>query len=143
MREHNPMFNLDVRKRVSKTYKINSALGLHKIKTGKDSPLWKGNRDRSQIIRSRLYKIWISPILERDNFSCQECGKTNCRLEVHHIIPFRNILKKFLFEDNIDSIQEDDFFKLCENIENYHKDNYSIGITYCVDCHKRIDERRR
>jgi RRXRR protein/HNH endonuclease len=27
--------------------------------------------------------------LIRDNYSCQECGKTNCVLEVHHITPRR------------------------------------------------------
>src|SRR4051794_3243783 len=24
--------------------------------------------------------------LERDEYTCQECGKQNCRLEVHHVV---------------------------------------------------------
>lgn len=31
------------------------------------------------------YKQWRSAIFKRDDFTCQNCGKTNCYLHVHHI----------------------------------------------------------
>ena len=49
-------------------------------------------------------------ILHRDNYTCQCCGKKNCRLEVHHII----------FRSNGGTDDE-------ENL-----------ITLCEDCHKKI-----
>ena len=49
-------------------------------------------------------------ILHRDNYTCQCCGKKNCRLEVHHII-FRS---------------------------NGGTDDESNLITLCEDCHKKV-----
>ena len=49
-------------------------------------------------------------VLHRDNYTCQCCGKKNCRLEVHHIVFRRN--------GGSDSL---------ENL-----------ITLCEDCHKAI-----
>lgn len=49
-------------------------------------------------------------ILHRDNYTCQCCGKKNCRLEVHHI--------KFKSNDGTDDE---------ENL-----------ITLCEDCHKKV-----
>ena len=49
-------------------------------------------------------------ILHRDNYTCQCCGKKNCRLEVHHI--------KFKSNDGTDDE---------ENL-----------ITLCEDCHKGV-----
>ena len=40
-----------------------------------------------------LYIAWKRPILERDEFSCQMCG-AHQDLEVHHIKPFRQILRE-------------------------------------------------
>ena len=37
--------------------------------------------------RGREYR-WAREIaLERDNWTCQDCGAHDCRLEVHHIMP--------------------------------------------------------
>ena len=56
------------------------------------------------------YSSRRSAILHRDNYTCQCCGKKNCRLEVHHI--------KFRSNDGTDDE---------ENL-----------ITLCEDCHKEI-----
>jgi CRISPR/Cas system Type II protein with McrA/HNH and RuvC-like nuclease domain len=46
-------------------------------------------------LRSRLYNLnkndWIHTIkmvFKRDNYTCQYCGKSGCKLEADHIIPF-------------------------------------------------------
>ena len=49
-------------------------------------------------------------VLHRDNYTCQCCGKKNCRLEVHHIV-FRS---------------------------NGGTDDERNLITLCEDCHKRV-----
>ena len=56
------------------------------------------------------YSSRRSTILHRDNYTCQCCGKKNCRLEVHHII-FRS---------------------------NGGTDDERNLITLCEDCHKKI-----
>ena len=33
---------------------------------------------------TKKYKKWRMSVFIRDNFICQECGKTNCYLEAHH-----------------------------------------------------------
>jgi membrane protease subunit (stomatin/prohibitin family) len=54
-------------------------------------------------IRKQIYK--------RDNWTCQECSKTKCRVEVHHKVPWR------ISKDNSP-----------ENLE-----------TLCKSCHKKKD----
>ena len=56
------------------------------------------------------YSSRRSAILHRDNYTCQCCGKKNCRLEVHHI----------KFKSNGGTDDE-------ENL-----------ITLCTDCHKGV-----
>ena len=56
------------------------------------------------------YSSRRSAVLHRDNYTCQYCGKKNCRLEVHHI----------KFKSNGGTDDE-------ENL-----------ITLCEDCHKGI-----
>ena len=56
------------------------------------------------------YSSRRSAILHRDNYTCQCCGKKNCRLEVHHI-KFRS---------------------------NGGTDDEENLITLCTDCHKGV-----
>lgn len=56
------------------------------------------------------YTEFIKRVLKRDNYTCQHCGKTKCRLVVHHIEGYA---------DNIELRTED-----------------TNGITLCEDCHK-------
>ncbi len=139
MKNNNPMFNKEVVKKVKETKIKNNK----PTKRGPNHKSWKGNRDKTQVIRSRLYKIWILPILERDNFTCQDCGKTKCRLEVHHIKPFREILEDFLNGKILNNFNDNELEKLSIEIEDFHKNGNVEGITYCVDCHKKHDDRRR
>lgn len=59
--------------------------------TGENSPTWAGGEVNyygpNWHANRRIAR-------ERDNFTCQDCGKTEaengCELSVHHIVPFRN-----------------------------------------------------
>jgi len=36
-------------------------------------------------LKDKKYKNWRSKVFERDNWTCQTCGKRSCYLEPHHI----------------------------------------------------------
>ncbi len=65
--------------------------GLSKTMQGEKHPHWRGgistcftynlSNEEWDRLRREVYK--------RDNFTCQHCGKTDCRLDAHHIIPYR------------------------------------------------------
>lgn len=142
MKKSNPMFNTETVNKVKHTFKSKIISGEIVYKRGAEHHLWKGNRDRAQTIRTRLYSPWIFPILERDNFSCCNCGKKGGRLEVHHISPtFKEILEKVLHGRDLKNLTDEDFEVLINEVIEAHKD--CAGITYCKACHKEIDPCRR
>lgn len=111
-------------------------------KTGKDHHLWKGNRKRSQVIRARLYSTWILPQMKLDNFCCTECGKSKCRLEVHHSSEkFSDILSKFCHVP-LENLTDVEFENVSRQVVDYHT-KLVKGKTVCVECHKRIDPNRK
>ena len=80
---------------------------------------WKGfiSTEDRRLRNSAKYSIWRSACMLRDDFTCQECGERGCFLEVHHIKSWR------------------DYPELRFNINN--------GITYCKECHIKIDPYRK
>jgi hypothetical protein len=55
------------------------------IRALQDGKLYKWQYQKS----NRLDENLRIATLMRDNYTCQECGRKNCRLEVHHIVPKR------------------------------------------------------
>jgi len=147
MKKNNPMKNKTIARKMGDKLKNKYLTGELIAKKGKDNHLWKGNRENSFIIRSRLTK-WRKHILKRDDYTCQLCKSRGGKLEIHHLEPFKciienriNILKinKQLNEINNNS---DEFEMLCDDIVNYHDNNTMIGITLCKVCHAEIDVKR-
>lgn len=58
------------------------------------------------------YKAWRKAVFERDNFTCQICGKVGGRLNAHHIERYRN------------------------NIER--RTDITNGVTLCEKCHRLL-----
>ena len=58
------------------------------------------------------YSKWRRSVLERGNYTCQMCGKTGVRLEVHHIIRWA------------------DAPELRYNVDN--------GVPLCHECHQKV-----
>lgn len=86
---------------------------------GENNARWKGGVNTpNQQLRDRLvggyqYKKWRGEVYERDNYTCQLCGKeSNGDLEGHHILPF---------SENHDLI--------------FDVDN---GVALCKNCHRQI-----
>lgn len=81
--------------------------GEVKLIAGKKTPI-----DR-EVENSRSYPeytSWRKSVLERDDYTCQRCNKTESKLEVHHIKSFKHYLKS--------------------------RTEVSNGITLCKECHK-------
>ena len=90
----------------------NPTISNKKRHIGKDHPLYK--EDRTQIKSKRPQyenSAWTKSILERDNYTCQECGRRGVKLQAHHIMSYV------------------DYIDLRWEISN--------GITLCIDCHKK------
>lgn len=74
----------------------------------------KGIQDYRQ---TKEYRDWRSMVFERDNFTCQICGKVGGSLNAHHIKKF-NEYPKLRFE-------------------------VSNGVTLCEKCHRELHKRER
>lgn len=149
LKANNPMKSKEVSKKASDTRKKRMEEGIIISLKGPKHWLWKGGRNTYSYIRSQLYKPWIYPILQRDNFSCTECKKTNTELHVHHIKPFLQILDEILLKYNItrldcDKLIESDFC-LFNNIVNDTINAHKLcdGISVCPDCHRKLDPKYR
>ena len=64
---------------------------------------------------SKEYKRWRNLVFERDNYTCQMCGKRGGKLNAHHIVRFRKSIEKRV--------------------------DVSNGITLCEDCHRRLHRK--
>jgi len=76
---------------------------------------WKGGiTPKVERDRNRLeYRSWRLAVYERDNFTCQQCGKRGGKLNAHHL----------------------------EEVSRCPEKIYDVknGITLCVECHKKTD----
>lgn len=145
MKENNPMKQKNVVEKVKTTLKEKINRNELKYKKGEEHYLYKGNRTFGLECRSKLYKTWIFPILERDCFSCVLC-KSNAELQVHHIFPLRDIIKTIFEKNKVEFksayfTREKDkelFEKLLNEVVLFH--TIDMGITVCKTCHSKIDK---
>ena len=148
MRQHNPMFDKNVSKKVAKTLKQRYKDGTIPKHFGKDNWNWKGNRNFNKAVRINLRK-WVKEMFIKNNFTCQICGKNKGELHVHHIEPLRDIISNFMEKENytIEYINDiegtDEYQEFINKIVKYHYDNDNIGIVLCPECHAKIDRQYR
>lgn len=108
--------NCDLRKGVKKY--CSTKCNPHTIKPGQFArekhPAWKGGvTSLSEAIRASItYKQWRRAVMQRDKFTCQECGQVGGNLSAHHIKKFSTNPELRLFVPN--------------------------GITLCRSCHKQL-----
>lgn len=101
----------EVRDRISAALKGVSKGGVTKLAT-----LIRG---------TTTYKQWRTDVFERDEYTCQECGASNCILNADHIVPFSYLLKMA----NVSNIKEAQDEEMLWSIDN--------GRTLCLECHKQ------
>lgn len=138
MKINNPMFDKKVKEKARHTFKEKIKNGEITYKKGKEHHLYKGNRKRSFILRSRLIP-WIKKWLKFYDYTCCECDKRGGKLEVHHIKPFREIVSKYT--NNLNDLSEDEFERISDLIVEEHKN--IEGLVVCKKCHSNIDEYRK
>ena len=82
-------------------------------KLGERNPNWRGgiSSERNKDCSSDAYKLWRFLVYERDNYTCQDCGKRGGNLSAHHIMPWSF------------------FIDLRYVVSN--------GKTLCLECHKK------
>ena len=80
-----------------------------------DSPLWREKRKR---------------ILERDNYECVLCGKSNCELNVHHVNYLSNRLAWEYSDNMLVTLCKDCHNELHNKINSRKLGEYKIGDCY-------------
>ena len=87
--------------------------------------------------------IWRNQVFKRDNFRCQECFKTNCYLEAHHIKEFNVILLEFLqLYSQFSPIEDKEtLLRLAVTYEPFW--DVTNGKTLCKECHSETKKCKR
>ena len=118
---------------LGKTWKVDKII-KRPNNSGENNHFWKGGKTKLslQIRNSAEYSFWRKQIFEKDNYTCQICGRKNKKgdkviIEVDHIYPFSKILDDF----DITSIEEAISCEKIWDIEN--------GRTLCRECHKKTE----
>lgn len=113
-------------------------------RSGENHYQWKHNKSDEERVKGRDYHEYdefIKRVLCRDNFTCQCCGATNCKLNVHHLNGY-----DWYIEGRIDDTNG---ISLCENChKNFHsiygygnntKEQFEEWIGYLLDNFKKYD----
>ena len=58
--------------------------------SGENHPNWRGGVTQDRPLRRREWRQARTACMERDDYTCQDCGATDRRLNAHHIVARRN-----------------------------------------------------
>lgn len=64
-----------------KNYCGNPCMYAHQV--GENAPNWRGGCDK--FTATPEGREWRETVFQRDDYTCQDCGKHSCRLNAHHI----------------------------------------------------------
>lgn len=96
---------------------------------GKKHPRWKnGITTLNQQLRHCIeMKNWKRTIIQRDNFTCVDCGKTGSNIfEIDH---YPKRFAQIISDNKLTSYQE---AQLCDELWDLNN-----GRTLCIDCHNK------
>ena len=117
---------------------------IQEFLSGENHPYWNKNKSLEERIKGRDYPEYdefVKRVLRRDGFTCQCCGATDCRLNVHHLDSYDWCIDKRLDDTN--------GISLCENChKNFHsiygygnntKQQFEEWFGYLLDNFKKYD----
>ena len=117
---------------------------MQEFLSGENNPYWNKNKSLEERIKGRGYPEYdefVKRVLRRDGFTCQCCGATDCRLNVHHLDSYDWCIDKRLDDTN--------GISLCENChKNFHsiygygnntKEQFEEWIGYLLDNFEKYD----
>ena len=112
---------------------------------GEKHPNWQGGRTPLNALLREYFTINISKrIANRDEFTCQMCGKTHTILHIHHITPFKEIVDTIIGEHPDLSVEKNEDRGLLYDIivrDVRFLDENNL-ITLCKECHKKIHSKK-
>ena len=90
------------------------------VMCGSDHPNWKGGiTPLNLLLRGYFHTNLVPKVAERDNFTCQICGKTHTILHVHHIKFFSTIVNEIIQENPQYDVFSFSFCKICFQSGNF------------------------
>lgn len=102
---------------------------MAEVRRGPKSHLWKGGTSKLSYHIRRIfqYEDWRRSVYERDNYTCQHCGKRGGELQADHIIALSVLLRKYEIKSIEQAIQ-------CKELWDI-----SNGRTLCIPCHTQTE----
>lgn len=131
-----PNYNLEGKGGFKKGHKSflteKSKIKISESHKGEKAYQWKGGISKlDKLIRKMPeYISWRKAVFEKDNFTCQECGKNKCYIEAHHLKQFKILLEIYAIK-NIEDARK------CKELWEV-----SNGETLCEDCHDETKQGR-
>lgn len=89
-------------------------------------------REIKRLRKSRKASSWRKSVLERDNYTCQECGSKECNFHADHLHPICLIIKEI-----VDEVGVDRFLEIALKDERLW--DIANGRTLCEKCHRKTD----
>lgn len=111
-------------------------------RSGSKVALWE--QSRVEVSQRRFYKRlrcctkaveFRTQVLGRDGFHCRKCGEQvtgNNWLEVHHIVPFRELASEFVAQHL--GLNEGQLFKAAHDYPPFW--DVDNAVTLCLQCHR-------
>lgn len=120
--------DVDLRNRISL-----SLIGKY---VGENNPNYKGYTDEKILARG-LFKTLSKKVMRERDYTCEICGQRGGDLEVHHIIPFSEIMNDFFLNEYDGNIST-----LYEQLTNHKPfmDENNLAVL-CKDCHRKIHSK--
>jgi 5-methylcytosine-specific restriction endonuclease McrA len=112
-------------------------LNYRTSKLGEKNPQYingKFERKVDKYIRElKEYVDWRHAVFERDSYTCKVCGKHNCELNAHHVIPFVMLVGELRNKNKNEIILQAKQYEKLWDVDN--------GITLCLSCHYKTHTR--